>query len=117
MGPWRCDAAPLVGFQTFSLEPALSPSPFTPPTIAPPPSMPPKQVDIEAALDQQRSRLEESITKLRKALSTWQNWSAEYEAFREELQTLPEDASREDMVGPIDRFLSYCGIEGLISAL
>lgn len=66
--------------------------------------MPPKQVDIEAALDQQRSRLEESITKLRKALSTWQNWSAEYEAFREELQTLPEDASREDMVGSVDRF-------------
>ncbi|TGZ84924.1 hypothetical protein EX30DRAFT_376570 [Ascodesmis nigricans] len=60
--------------------------------------MPPKQVNIESALDQQRLRLEESISKLRKALTTWQNWSAEYEAFREELQALPEYVSRDDML-------------------
>lgn len=61
--------------------------------------MPPKQVSIELGLEQQRLRLEESVANLRFSLATWRNWSAEYEAFREELQELPEDVSRDDMVG------------------
>ena len=55
-------------------------------------------VEIEQSLERHRQRLEQSIDKLKKALRHWQISSAEYEALREELQTLPPDASREDMV-------------------
>lgn len=57
---------------------------------------PPTAPDI--GLERHRLRLELSLEKLRKALRHWQIFSAEYEAFREELQALPAGASREDMV-------------------
>lgn len=101
----RCDNAAETFFFVFLLSALLLTSPTThhhPPASAIPPeshAMPPKQVSIELGLEQQRIRLEESVSKLRKSLETWRTWSAEYEAFREELQALPEDASRDDMVG------------------
>jgi len=55
-------------------------------------------VEIERSLELHRQRLEASLEKLRKALRHWQISSAEYEALREELQTLPGNATREDMV-------------------
>ncbi|RPA97371.1 hypothetical protein L873DRAFT_1691182 [Choiromyces venosus 120613-1] len=55
-------------------------------------------VEIERSLELHRQRLEASLEKLRKALRHWQISSAEYEALREELQTLPSDAMREDML-------------------
>ena len=58
----------------------------------------PTQKPIPALLEDQRCRLEASLTKLRKALDNWRIYSFEYEAFREELAALPEGASREDMV-------------------
>lgn len=57
---------------------------------------PPTAPDI--GLERHRQRLELSLEKLRKALRHWQISSAEYEAFREELQALAPGASREDMV-------------------
>lgn len=64
---------------------------YTIPTMASP-------VTTDPTLERHRQRLEQSLEKLRKALRHWQIFSAEYEAFREELQALPADASREDMV-------------------
>ncbi|PWW73055.1 hypothetical protein C7212DRAFT_285436 [Tuber magnatum] len=55
-------------------------------------------VEIERSLELHRQRLEASLEKLRKALRHWQISSAEYEALREELQMLPGDATREDML-------------------
>lgn len=59
-------------------------------------STPPAAAD--PTIERHRQRLEESLAKLRKALRHWQVLSAEYEAFREELQGLPDGASREEMV-------------------
>lgn len=58
----------------------------------------PVVTNIEDTLEQHRTRLEASVGKLRKALRQWQTYSAEYEGFKEELQELPENASRESMV-------------------
>ncbi|KAI5851321.1 Prefoldin subunit-domain-containing protein [Morchella snyderi] len=52
----------------------------------------------DPAIERHRQRLDESLAKLRRALRHWQVLSAEYEAFREELQGLPDGASREDML-------------------
>ena len=52
-------------------------------------------------LERHRARLEESLTKLRKALQVWHERSAEYEGLQEELHTLPATASRNDMVWPL----------------
>ncbi|KAL7275837.1 hypothetical protein RUND412_001218 [Rhizina undulata] len=65
---------------------------------------------IPESLEKQRLRLEDSLTKLRKALKHWQISSAEYEGFREELQALPVDASRDAMV----RVLTGFDIEGTV---
>ncbi|KAH8153616.1 uncharacterized protein LAJ45_02429 [Morchella importuna] len=59
-------------------------------------STPPAAAD--PTIERHRQRLEESLAKLRKALRHWQVLSAEYEAFREELQGLPDGASREEML-------------------
>jgi unconventional prefoldin RPB5 interactor 1 len=69
---------------------------------------------IEQSLERHRQRLEESLEKLKKALRHWQISSAEYEALREELQALPEDASREDMVSILSPFLGFAS-EGCLS--
>ncbi|KAA8894868.1 Prefoldin subunit-domain-containing protein [Sphaerosporella brunnea] len=53
---------------------------------------------LPAALEQHRRRLEESLANLNKALDNWRVYSFEYEAFREELQALPEGATREQML-------------------
>ncbi|PUU79873.1 Prefoldin subunit-domain-containing protein [Tuber borchii] len=55
-------------------------------------------IEIERSLELHRQRLEASLEKLRKALRHWQVSSAEYEALREELQTLPGNSTREDMM-------------------
>lgn len=57
----------------------------------------------DPTIERHRQRLDESLAKLRKALRHWQVLSAEYEGFREELQALPDGASREEMVS----FLSF----------
>lgn len=48
-------------------------------------------------LERHRQILEENVNKLRGALQQWQLWEAEYEALKEEVDTLPEPASREDL--------------------
>jgi unconventional prefoldin RPB5 interactor 1 len=59
---------------------------------------PQPQRTLPGTLEQHRQRLEESLAKLNKALDNWRVYSYEYEAFREELQALPERATREQMV-------------------
>ncbi|KAI5803762.1 Prefoldin subunit-domain-containing protein [Geopyxis carbonaria] len=49
-------------------------------------------------LDAHRTRLEASLAKLQHALVLWRTSSAEYEAFKEELDVLPADASRAAML-------------------
>ncbi|KAG0125061.1 Prefoldin subunit-domain-containing protein [Tuber indicum] len=55
-------------------------------------------IEVERSLELHRQRLEASLEKLKKAIRHWQISSAEYEALREELQVLPSDATREDML-------------------
>jgi unconventional prefoldin RPB5 interactor 1 len=53
---------------------------------------------IPATLEAHRIRLEETLGKLRVALDNWRVYSFEYEAFREELQALGENATQNEMV-------------------
>lgn len=54
--------------------------------------MPPPTADLHCL------RLEETLTKLRKALDDWRTYSYEYEAFREEVLALPSSASSQAIV-------------------
>lgn len=54
--------------------------------------------DSLADLERLRLVLEGNIAKLRKSLQHWQTWEVEYEGLKEELSSLPEDASRDDIV-------------------
>lgn len=49
-------------------------------------------------LELRRLQLEEQVSKLRKALRHWQTWDAEYEGLKEELGSLSDDSSREDIL-------------------
>ncbi|KAK1636261.1 Prefoldin subunit-domain-containing protein [Colletotrichum phormii] len=46
-------------------------------------------------LEKHRLQLEDSIAKLQKALQHWQKWDAEYESLKEEIESVPQPASRE----------------------
>ncbi|KAK1726810.1 hypothetical protein CaCOL14_009267 [Colletotrichum acutatum] len=46
-------------------------------------------------LEKHRLQLEDSVAKLQNALQHWQNWDAEYESLREEIESVPQPASRE----------------------
>ncbi|KAI3557686.1 hypothetical protein CABS01_07925 [Colletotrichum abscissum] len=46
-------------------------------------------------LEKHRLQLEDSVAKLQKALQHWQKWDAEYESLREEIESVPQPASRE----------------------
>ncbi|KAK1450807.1 hypothetical protein CCUS01_02266 [Colletotrichum cuscutae] len=46
-------------------------------------------------LEKHRLQLEDSVAKLQKALQHWQTWDAEYESLREEIESVPQPASRE----------------------
>ncbi|GKT41652.1 uncharacterized protein ColSpa_01833 [Colletotrichum spaethianum] len=48
-------------------------------------------------LERHRLQLEDSIAKLQKALQHWQKWDAEYESLKEEIESVPQPASREDL--------------------
>ncbi|KAJ0300243.1 hypothetical protein COL5a_003903 [Colletotrichum fioriniae] len=46
-------------------------------------------------LEKHRLQLEDSVAKLQKALQHWQKWDAEYESLKEEIESVPQPASRE----------------------
>ncbi|GKT64854.1 P450 monooxygenase [Colletotrichum tofieldiae] len=48
-------------------------------------------------LERHRLQLEDNIAKLQKALQHWQKWDAEYESLKEEIESVPQPASREDL--------------------
>ncbi|KAJ0162572.1 hypothetical protein CTA2_4351 [Colletotrichum tanaceti] len=48
-------------------------------------------------LEKHRLLLEDNIAKLQKALQHWQQWDAEYESLKEEIESVPQPASREDL--------------------
>ncbi|KAK2063223.1 hypothetical protein LY76DRAFT_535422 [Colletotrichum caudatum] len=48
-------------------------------------------------LERHRLQLEDNIAKLQKALLHWQKWDAEYESLKEEIESVPQPASREDL--------------------
>ncbi|KAK1993367.1 hypothetical protein LX36DRAFT_643231 [Colletotrichum falcatum] len=48
-------------------------------------------------LERHRLQLEENVAKLQKALLHWQKWDAEYESLKEEIESVPQPASREDL--------------------
>ncbi len=48
--------------------------------------------------EETRTSLESSVEKLRKALQYWQTWEAEYEACKEEISELGDDATADEMV-------------------
>lgn len=45
-----------------------------------------------------RQKLEEQIAQLRKSLQYWQTWEAEYEGFKEELESLDRELTAEDTI-------------------
>ena len=47
-------------------------------------------------IESKRVKLEDNIARLRKSLRYWQTWEAEYDALREEIKSLPDDAGDED---------------------
>jgi unconventional prefoldin RPB5 interactor 1 len=49
-------------------------------------------------VEQQRLELEANISKLRKSLQHWQTWEIEYEGLREEIASLPQGSSTEDIL-------------------
>ncbi|KAH6681041.1 Prefoldin subunit-domain-containing protein [Plectosphaerella plurivora] len=59
--------------------------------------MAPANDDGLEGLEHHRQRLEENIEKLRKALQHWRQWDAEYEALKEEVETLPAPAAQKDL--------------------
>ncbi|KAK2023799.1 hypothetical protein LX32DRAFT_127733 [Colletotrichum zoysiae] len=48
-------------------------------------------------LERHRLQLEDNVAKLQKALLHWQKWDAEYESLKEEIESVPQPASREDL--------------------
>lgn len=59
-----------------------------------------------ADIEKYRLQLEASVDKLRKALQHWQTWEAEYEGLKEEIQSLPENAT------PSELAKAALGLEG-----
>jgi len=51
-----------------------------------------------AQVEQARHKLEDQIAKLRRSLQYWQTWEAEYDGFKEELETLDQGARSEDII-------------------
>lgn len=49
-------------------------------------------------LERVRLLLEDNIAKLRKSLQHWQTWDVEYEGLKEELDELPESATKSEIV-------------------
>lgn len=49
-------------------------------------------------VERQRTELEENIRKLRKSLQHWQSWEIEYEGLREEIASLPNGSSTNDVL-------------------
>ncbi|KAH0537500.1 hypothetical protein FGG08_005718 [Glutinoglossum americanum] len=54
--------------------------------------------DSFADLERHRLRLEDNVSKLRKALRHWQTWEAEYEGLKEEIQAFDGDPQPEDLI-------------------
>ncbi|KAJ5526449.1 hypothetical protein N7494_013099 [Penicillium frequentans] len=50
------------------------------------------------ALEQRRLALKENILQLQKSLYHWRTWEAEYDGLRDEIKTLPDDATTDDFV-------------------
>ncbi len=50
--------------------------------------------EIESA----RNELEQKLSKLQKALKTWQTWEVEYEGLKEELEGMNEGATVDELV-------------------
>ncbi|KAF6838541.1 hypothetical protein CPLU01_02342 [Colletotrichum plurivorum] len=48
-------------------------------------------------LERHRLQLEDNIAKLKKALQHWRQWDAEYEALKEEIESVPQPASQPDL--------------------
>lgn len=57
-----------------------------------------KAHDGFSQLEKARQRLEDQIAQLRKSLQYWQTWEAEYEGFKEELESLDHEPAAEDIV-------------------
>ena len=55
-------------------------------------------------VEKQRAHLEENISQLRASLQHWRTWDAEYEAIKEEVGTVPEDASMAGLESVRDAF-------------
>ena len=51
-----------------------------------------------SAIVEQRQHLEDTVQRLRECLQHWQTWEAEYQGIKEEIQSLPVDASKEDLI-------------------
>ncbi|KAF3483872.1 uncharacterized protein GIQ15_03196 [Arthroderma uncinatum] len=49
-------------------------------------------------LEQKRLQLEKQITDLQSSIYHWRLWNAEYDGLKEELSSLPEDSTREDIL-------------------
>lgn len=50
------------------------------------------------ALEQRRLALKENILQLQKSLYHWRTWEAEYDGLRDEIKSLPDDATTDDFV-------------------
>lgn len=50
------------------------------------------------ALEQRRLTLKENILQLQKSLYHWRTWEAEYDGLRDEIKTLPDDATTDDFI-------------------
>lgn len=51
-----------------------------------------------ARIEEARQKLENQIVQLRKSLKYWQTWEAEYEGFKEELESLGNEPTAEDII-------------------
>ncbi|OLN86825.1 hypothetical protein CCHL11_07844 [Colletotrichum chlorophyti] len=48
-------------------------------------------------LERHRQQLEDNISKLQKALQHWRQWDAEYESLKEEIESVPQPVSQQDL--------------------
>jgi unconventional prefoldin RPB5 interactor 1 len=55
-------------------------------------------VHMGSSPDELQTSLESRAEKLRKALQYWQIWEAEYDACKEEISKLNDDATADEMV-------------------
>jgi unconventional prefoldin RPB5 interactor 1 len=54
--------------------------------------------DVLLDLERRREQLEKTVTDLRKSLQHWQTWEADYEGFKEEILSLGQSVTKEELV-------------------